>query len=509
MIYGFQPFGYEGSLVNIEVDLRRGIPSVDIVGVADGAVKELRERTIAAIRNSGFEFPSERVLISLSPADLKKEGAQFDLAIALAIISAQNEDKSYPDVLVMGELLLSGEVKPTKATYSALSNAVTEQIRYAIIPSGSEMAIPNGIKIATVSNLKDAVKVLFSNGSEDYFHDYTRPVDTSVNVEFEYVEPDESLDTIKDNDYLHNINGMKYAVAVAVAGHHNIITVGSPGSGKTLVLQRMPQLMPKLLETEQNQVTRIWSLAGLTRPNEGYITRRPFRMPHQTASIEGICGGGLSCRPGEISLAHNGVLFLDEAAEFRSSVLQMLRVPIESGQITLCRAGRCTVFPAHFQLAMAVNPCPCGNLGSSNKICLCSAKSVDQYWKKFSAPLLDRVAIRYNVNSDKFENCISWINDFSLENLRNMIKTAWETQYARQGKLNQDLAPNEEVEHIKLDTAVDKYLTNYAMKYDLSPRAIVNIKKVARTVADMDSSEKILKKHLVIACNLHPALPEF
>ena len=266
-----------------------------------------------------------------------------------------------------------------------------------------------------------------------------------------------------------------------------------------MLLQRLFEITPNFVTKEDAYATtRIWSLAGLLRPNTGALKSRPFRMPHQTASIEGICGGGPDCRPGEISLAHGGTLFLDEAAEFRSSVLQMLRVPLESHQITLSRAGRNTVFPADFQLVMATNPCPCGNYGSKTKICLCSAKSIDQYWKKFSAPLLDRVDIRYFFDGDyKLPTSI----DLSLKGIRAMVKKAWETQYKRQGKLNRDLTSEELLTYAPLSKDVALMLDRAAR--GSSPRAIVSIEKLARTVADMNGLENIDADCMSVALELH------
>lgn len=356
-IYTFNNWGYEGALVTVEVDLRRGIPSVDIIGLADGAIKESRERMISAIRNSGFEFPSERILISLSPADLKKEGSGFDLPLALAVLAQKDDYLGSRDakVMVMGELELSGNLRPVRAIYPALRTAVLVGIKYAIVPKGSETAIPKGIHVEYVENLREAYDALVkideaeSLGTE--FEESATEEGKEMKVEFDDI-PEDNLDSIEGH------NGLKYAMAVAVAGRHNILAYGRPGCGKTIVLQHLPELMPKLLPEESQITTRIHSIAGLLNPSEGFKTNRPFRMPHQTASIEGMCGGGVNCRPGEISLAHNGVLFLDEAAEFRTSVLQMLRVPLECNSITLSRAGRTTVYPARFQLVMATNPCP-------------------------------------------------------------------------------------------------------------------------------------------------------
>lgn len=504
MIYSFSSFGYEGSLVSVEVDLRRGIPSVDIVGISDAEVKPLRERILAAFRNTGASFPSERVLISLSPADLRKDGTAFDLPTALAVWkenapTAENLDEDTianlsNHVLVMGELELSGKVRPVRSIYPALSTAVSAGIQYAIIPEDSETAIPDGIKVAKVSSLNDAIEAMINIGSEEYFK-YSATNNTSDEIQFEEFDEDYEKHNL---DSIQGMNGLKYAMAIAVAGRHNIIAYGRPGCGKTLVLQRMPELMPKLLKDETPTVTRLQSLAGLLRPNEGFVTHRHFRMPHQTASIEGICGGGVHCRPGEISLAHNGVLFLDEAAEFRTSVLQMLRVPLETKSITLSRAGRSTVYPARFQLVMATNPCPCGNYGSKEKICLCSMKSVEQYWRKFSAPLLDRVSIRVDCNSD------DTFSKYTREELRSLIKNAWEVQLKRQNKLNEDLAPEEVKKFIVFDSYAEKHLNKYAMERDLSGRTVIGLMKLARTVQDsVDGAEEVSDVSLSIALSLH------
>lgn len=489
MIYSFSPFGYEGALVTIETDLRRGIPATDIVGISDGCVKETRERVQVAIRNSGFEYPSERVLISLSPCDIKKEGAGFDLPIALGVLVNQSvlydsldEDVARnmvtTPVLVMGELELSGRVRNVKAIHGACSTALASGIEYAIVPKGSD--VPKGIKYCEVETLEEAYRAMLNIGSSEYFKKKGEEVTEGFSTAGEPIFDDFE---ITDFDSLGN-NGLKFALAVAVAGRHNLMAVGKPGCGKTMVLQHAIQLIPRLTFEEAQSVTRIWSLAGLIKPNEDYIKVRPFRIPHQTASIEGICGGGSNCRPGEISLAHNGVLFLDEAPEFRSSVLQMLRVPLENNSITLCRAGRSTVYPAKFQLFMTTNPCPCGNLGSKDKVCLCSAQSVDNYWKKFSAPLLDRIAIRYDCN---FEDETP---KYTLEKLRDLIRIAWKVQYKRQGKLNEDLSPSEIAEYIKLSEPAQKELDKAVEKNGYSPRAISSILKVARTYEDMYVSEQ-------------------
>lgn len=517
MIYSYVPFGYEGSLVNVEVDLRRGIPAVDIVGISDASVKEVRERVLAAIRNSGFEFPAERVLISLSPADLRKEGAQTDLAIALAIMEAQynalnkNENRIKESFMVMGELELSGKVLPVKALHPALSYAGSSGIKWAIVPKNSGLSVPPDVRVVYVDSLEEAWNAIIKiNRGEkvDYATDNSPREKDEDSVMFM------ALDGKKPKlDGIHLLPSLKFAMAVAVSGRHNIMAIGSPGCGKTVILQNMPEITPCLLPSEQASVTRIYSLAGLSTTRDyanGYATVRPFRIPHQTASIEGICGGGVNCRPGEITLAHNGTLFLDEAAEFRSSVLQMLRVPLETHQITLSRAGRTTVFPAHFQLAMALNPCPCGNYGLHSKICLCSAKSIDQYWKKVSAPLLDRVEIKINCSEDEVdpETGKSVTPDvLKVKDFRAMVETAWKKQLKRQCCFNTDLTPEDIIRYCVLDDKSRDELDKVVVRYGLSSRNRMAIIKVARTLADMANADNICLddiKSAIKMCRLNP-----
>lgn len=486
-IYSFSPFGYEGSLVNVEVDLRRGIPAVDVVGLADGAVKETRERVRSAVINSGFEFPSERVLISLSPADLKKEGAGFDLPVALGILNAE-EDSGFieENVLVMGELELSGRVRAVKGIHAACSTAFASGIQYAVVPKENfeEACSVHGLKIVGVESLEEAASALKDVTCFGKAFDIQE--DSAESVSFSD-EADENVDGLELPKRLIR------AIEIAVAGKHNLLITGRPGCGKTMAVQRLiPLLTPKLTVDEAQSVTRIWSLAGLMKPTEPLVRKTPFRIPHQTASIEGICGGGPNCRPGEISLAHNGVLFLDEAAEFRSSVLQMLRVPLESHTITLSRAGRSTTYPANFQLIMATNPCPCGNYGSKERICLCSAKSVEMYWRKFSAPLIDRVGVILNMD-DSEEKC-----SVDIEELRKHIKIAFEIQ-RKKPAYNNNLSPWDLSEKAKLDDEAMNILDSWVIKHDVGTRRESNILKVSLTIANMDGREIISKDDVLEA----------
>lgn len=485
-IYTFSPFGYEGALVTVEVDLRRGIPAVDIVGLADGAVKETRERVRAAVNNSGFEFPSERVLISLSPADLKKEGAGFDLPVALGIMNEAIPDFVKEKVLVLGELELSGKVRAVKGVHAAISSAMGAGISYAIVPKANllEASSFTGLKVAGVDSLEEAVVVL-------------KDISLFGNVKEQKDSISDGIQFSDCKELEENLSDMKLpkrlvrAIEVAIAGKHHLLITGQPGCGKTIAVQNLvPYLTPKLTFEESQSVTRIWSLAGLMKPTDGSIRTVPFRLPHQTASIEGICGGGIGCRPGEISLAHNGILFLDEAAEFRSSVLQMLRVPMESHTITLSRAGRSTCYPANFQLIMATNPCPCGNYGSKKRICLCSAKSVQQYWNKFSAPLLDRIQIMVHIQDDAETETVNY------EELKDHISRAFEIQ-RNNGAYNSNLNPYELSERAKLEKDALDILDKWLEEHDVGERRGSNILKLALTIANIDGREIISKEDVL------------
>lgn len=505
-IFSFSPFGYEGSLVTVEVDLRRGIPAVDVVGLADGAVKESRERMQAAIRNSGLEFPLERVLISLSPADLKKEGAGFDLAIALGVLfekklhdDAGDNFKISESILVMGELELSGKIRPVRGVHAAASTAFLAGVRKCIVPilNAQEAREVEGMEVFGAECLMDAFMAL--DKPEEFTVKEVLKADENgrtfddceeINgVYFSKVGSNEELAEVKGQDNLIR------ALQISAAGGHNLIVVGAPGCGKTMALKKILGLMPLLTLEEAQPITRIMSLAGLLPKSESIVRVAPFRMPHQTATIEGMCGGGVLCRPGEISLAHNGILFLDEAAEFRSSVLQMLRVPIENGSITLSRAGRSTIYPANFQLLMASNPCPCGNYGSDSKICLCSGRSVEMYWKKFSAPLLDRMDLRVCISNSIFESKEVKKSKTTRE-LRVGVANAVRIQRNRQNVKNAKLTPLLMEKFCKLDDESSEYLNNAVNKYGFSPRGISNCIKMARTIADMEESIDIKKNHL-------------
>ena len=486
-IYSFSPFGYEGTLVNIQTDLRDGIPSIDIVGIADSQVKSTREIVKGALINSNFQIPQKRILISASPADIKKDNS-LDLAFATSI---QSEIDNFMDepCLVLGELELSGNIRPVKASYAATEIAKKFNINNILCceENAKEIKEISGIKIAIAENLQEAVEKLKDKNN------FISINNNNSNKNENSVEFNNDIEPIEETKLKGHYETLR-ALEIAAAGKHNIILVGEPGSGKTYIPQTViPAITPKLTENENTEQNKIKSLTGFPIKNNN----APFRMPHQSASIEGMIGGGINCKPGEITLAHNGTLFLDEAAEFRTSVLQTLRVPLETNKVTLSRAGRSTVFPANFQLAISTNPCPCGCLGNEDKICLCSANAVEAYWKKFSGPLLDRIEIKNYVKKDENDERI-----LSIDEMRSHVANAIKIQRDR-GIYNTDLNTEQINNLCKLDNQSAKYLEHFSFENGLSSREVYNILRTSLTIANMDNREKIELNDLKESCKLN------
>lgn len=492
MIYSFEPFGYEGSLVDVEADIRDGIPAVDIVGIADTAVRESRERIRVAIKNSGFEFPQKRVLLSLSPTDLRKNSAIHDLPIALAVLCSAYRKEPMEKTLALGEVSLDGNLRPCNGTYAAMQSALKNGITRTVLPEGADNP-PKGMKAVYAKNLKEAFYLLTN---------FDTVTDDKIEGSDDLVEFPELYDGENPDDiFLPNCdeNTVK-AVITAVAGRQHLLMFGAPGCGKSIAAMSMQKITPLPTYDEFQSVKRIYSLAGLLAKDQKFT---PFRMPHQTATIEGICGGGVNCRPGEISLAHNGVLFLDEAAEFRTSVLQMLRVPLETGRITLSRAGRSTVYPAGFQLVMATCPCPCGNFGSEKRLCFCSSKSVEMFWKKFSAPLLNRIQISVRVDSPDTDETKSRM---TIGQAREIVAGAVRRQRER-GEMN-GTAPSYDIERRFDEIAEPDAKTSLSsLSENLHALEILSLKRIALTLADIDGNDNVLRKHIDGAAALHRSTP--
>jgi magnesium chelatase family protein len=561
-IVSFSRYGYEGEIIKVEADLRRGIPATTIVGLPDGAVREACERMRAAIRNSGFEFPRDRILINLSPADLKKEGSSFDLPIALAVLGAADtipgipagdENGSYEDnnvpvsgargndtrLMVLGELELSGTVRPVRGILSAVSRGLAEGITRFIVPEGNfaEATIHRNACVTGVSNLVEAIAVLRTMSAKE------RRKDTSSSGTGFVVDGDSiSRNTIRAgtdgsravmNEYnparfpelietaFEDIRGQPVlvrALEIAAAGGHHLIAYGPPGCGKTLAIKRIPALLPFMDSEMAVAATRIHSIAGILPESGALLDRPPFRDPHPGASLEGMTGGGRRLTPGEISLAHGGVLFLDEAALFRASVLQSLRTPLETGSVTISRAGAATTFPARFQLLMAINPCPCGNYGAPNSVCTCLPDAVERYWRRLAAPLLDRIDLRIAVSQPDARELAAG-STVSTAELRNEIGRARGMQWERAGRLSREtgwlnahLAAGDIARYCILGSNEEKLFLRCMELTGFSGRAGHGILKVARTIADLAGESAIGEDHVLEAVQLRrwgPFVPDF
>jgi magnesium chelatase family protein len=491
--------GIEGEIITVEVDIRRGLPGIDIVGLPDGAVREAKERVRVAVRNSGFEFPPDRILVNLAPAGLRKVGASFDLPIALGLLAASGQVMipSTVRLLVLGELNLDGQVRPVHGIISAMEKALTDGITHFIIPreNVAEADILAADNVFGIDDLSSAARIL-----EDGFT-RTRAQDAAVTgaAAAQEIAFDDGCGDLSD------IKGhlvLKRAVEIAAAGRHHLLLFGPPGSGKTMAARRLPAVLPSLSRPEALEVTRIHSAAGLLGTRGRLVTRPPFRAPHHSASSEGIIGGGKWCRPGEVSLAHRGVLFLDEAPEFRKGLLQSLREPIEQETVTIVRAEQKMCFPSSFQLVLTANPCPCGNLGRADKVCLCNAEEVNRYWRRLGGPLLDRIDVRVPVKPVGSWELTGQPGEGSAA-VRARVERAREIQEARYGGLpftrNGQIPAGLMETFCALDGSLQSLLSSAVEKLSLSSRAFHSVLKIARTIADIEGADRIGREHLLEA----------
>ncbi|TXJ39663.1 YifB family Mg chelatase-like AAA ATPase [Brachyspira pilosicoli] len=495
-IYSEALYGIEGIPITIEVNISEGLPKFDVVGLPDQAVNEAKERVIAAINNSDRFFPPKRITINLAPADIKKSGSMYDLPFALGILSSSAQlffSDFMNNTIILGELALDGSVREVKGIFSMLLNAKELGIKNAIIPFNNmeEANIIEGLNLYPVKTLKEAMDVsegkkeaIISKGNFNFAADNNETVDFSE---------------VKGQEYA------KRAAMIAAAGGHNFIMIGSPGCGKTLIAKRIPTILPPLTFEEAIEVTKIYSSYGLLSKNMPIVKKRPFRIPHHTSSYVSLVGGGRNIKAGEITLAHNGVLFLDEFVEFQSSALQTLREPMEEKTITISRANGSISFPANFTLVAAMNPCPCGYYGDEKHICRCSENARKKYIAKLSGPILDRIDISIEVRGVDYDKMISKVDGESSSSMRKIVTDARKIQEKRFRENGVKIFSNSsmgirDIEKFCILDSKAKNMLNMAMqKFSMSARSYNKILKVSRTIADIENKEIIEISHITEA----------
>lgn len=495
-IYSEALYGIEGIPITIEVNISEGLPKFDVVGLPDQAVNEAKERVIAAINNSDRFFPPKRITINLAPADIKKTGSMYDLPFALGILSSSAQlffSDFMNNTIILGELALDGSVREVKGIFSMLLNAKELGIKNAIIPFNNmeEANIIEGLNLYPVKTLKEAMEVsegkkeaIISKGNFNFTSDNNEAVDFSE---------------VKGQEYA------KRAAMIAAAGGHNFIMIGSPGCGKTLIAKRIPTILPPLTFEEAIEVTKIYSSYGLLSKNMPIVKKRPFRIPHHTSSHVSLVGGGRNIKAGEITLAHNGVLFLDEFVEFQSSALQTLREPMEEKTITISRANGSISFPANFTLIAAMNPCPCGYYGDEKHICRCSENARKKYIAKLSGPILDRIDISIEVRGVDYDKMISKADGETSSSMRKIVTNARKIQEKRFRENGVKIFSNssmgiKDIEKFCILDSKAKNMLNMAMqKFSMSARSYNKILKVSRTIADIENKEIIETSHITEA----------